>query len=73
MKETGMTDEDRMIARLHAHKNLVTWMLQRLENAGIEAKRTIGNDPGGDIALRHQKDVPRVQEIIRMIQRENNS
>ena len=43
MKDTSFsefTDEDRMIARLQAHKNLITWMLQRLVEEGIPAKRS---------------------------------
>ena len=75
MKETSLsevTDEDRMIQRLQVHKNLITWMLQRLAEQGIKAKRTRGNDPGGDIVICDPNDVQRAQEIIRMIQREYN-
>ena len=65
------TDEDRMIYRLHVHKNMITWVIKRLADAGIQAKRTTGNDPQGDIVLFDPMDIPRVQQIIRDIQEEN--
>ena len=65
------TDEDRMIYRLHVHKNMITWVIKRLADAGIQAKRTTGNDPQGDIVLFDPMDIPRVQQIIRDIQSEN--
>jgi hypothetical protein len=65
------TDEDRMIYRLHVHRNMITWVIKRLDTAGIQAKRTTGNDPQGDIVLLDPADIPRVQQIIRDIQKEN--
>ena len=65
------TDEDRMIYRLHVHKNMITWVIKRLADAGIQAKRTTGNDPQGDIILFDPLDIPGVQQIIRDIQEEN--
>jgi len=71
MSDNFPTDEDRMIYRLHVHKNMITWVIQRLADAGIQAKRTTGNDPQGDIVLFDPMDIPRVQQIIRDIQAEN--
>ena len=65
------TDEDRMIYRLHVHRNMITWVIQQLADAGIQAERTIGNDPHGDIVLLDPADISRVQQIIREIQAEN--
>jgi hypothetical protein len=65
------TDEDRMIYRLHVHKNMIAWVIKQLADVGIQAKRTTGNDPQGDIVLLDPLDVPRVQQIIREIQEEN--
>ena len=71
MSDSFPTDEDRMIYRLHVHKNMITWVIKRLADAGIQAKRTTGNDPQGDIVLFDPMDIPRVQQIIRDIQSEN--
>ena len=71
MSDNFPTDEDRMIYRLHVHKNMITWVIKRLADAGIQAKRTTGNDPQGDIVLFDPMDIPRVQQIIRDIQEEN--
>jgi len=72
MSDNFPTDEDRMIYRLHVHKNMITWVLKRLADAGIPAKRTTGNDPQGDIVVLDPMDIPRVQQIIRDIQEENS-
>ena len=71
MADNFPTDEDRMIYRLHVHRNMITWVIKRLADAGIPAERTIGNDPHGDIVLLDPADIPRVQQIIREIQTEN--
>lgn len=71
MADNFPTDEDRMIYRLQVHRNMITWVIKRLANAGIEAKRTTGNAPQGDIVLLDPADIPRVQQIIREIQAEN--
>lgn len=73
MSETFLTDEDRMIARLTVHRNMITWLIARLADEGIQARRTTGNDPGGDIVLLNPDDVPRVQQIIRMIYEEERT
>ena len=71
MADNFPTDEDRMIYRLQVHRNMITWVIQRLAEAGIQAKRTTGNDPQGDIVLLDPADVPRVQQLIRAIHAEN--
>lgn len=72
MSDNLPTDEDRLIYKLHVHKNMITWVIERLAEAGIQAKRTRGNNPHGDIVLLDPVDVPRVQQIIRDIQAEAN-
>lgn len=72
MADNFPTDEDRMIYRLQVHRNMITWVIQRLADAGIPAQRTTGNDPHGDIVLLDSADISRVQEIIREIQAENS-
>ena len=72
MNDPLQTDEDRMIYRLQVHRNLIAWLIQRLAEAGIKAKRTTGNDPRGDIVLLNPADIPRVQEIIRAMQQEEH-
>ena len=72
MNDPLQTDEDRMIYRLQVHRNLIAWVIQRLAEAGIKAKRTTGNDPRGDIVLLNPADIPRVQEIIRAMQQEEH-
>ena len=71
MADNFPTDEDRMIYRLHVHRNMITWVIKRLADAGISAQRTTGNDPHGDIVLLDPADIPRVQQIIREIQAAN--
>ncbi|MEZ4664843.1 MAG: hypothetical protein R2911_45515 [Caldilineaceae bacterium] len=71
MADNFPTDEDRMIYRLYVHRNMITWMIKRLAEAGIQAERTTGNDPHGDIFLLDPSDIQRVQQIIRQIQAEN--
>lgn len=51
------TDEDRQIARLIIHRNLVGWVVQALAEAGIEAARTSGNDVSGDVRLCRAEDI----------------
>ena len=71
MAKTFLTDEDRMIYHLTVHRNMITWLLKQLEDEGIEARRTTGNDSRGDIVILNQDDIPRVQQIIRKIQEEH--
>ena len=67
MTETFLADEDYMIHRLTVHRDLVTWFIHQLHVNGIDAKRTTGNDPRGDIVLIHSDDIPRAQQIIRTL------
>jgi hypothetical protein len=67
------TDEDKKIERLIIHRNLIGWLIKKLEQEGIECQRTIDDDPEGDILLLDSKDVPRVKEIVRQIQKQYNS
>ena len=73
MNDKFHTGEDRMIYRLTVHKNMITWLLSKLETEGITARRTMGNDSHGDIELLNPSDVLRVQQLIREIQAEQNS
>lgn len=72
MTDKFLTDEDRMISRLKVHRNMITWVIKRLADEGIHARRTTRNDPHGDIVLLDPDDIPRVQQIIRVIQEEEN-
>ncbi|ALB39725.1 MULTISPECIES: hypothetical protein [Nostocales] len=67
------TDEDKKIERLIIHKNLIGWLINKLQKEGIECQRTTGDDPDGDILLLNSEDVPRVKEIVRQIQKDYNS
>ncbi len=64
------TDEDKMIERLIIHKNMIGWLITKLQSEGIECKRTTANDPNGDILLINSDDVPRVKQIVRQIQQD---
>ncbi len=64
MTETFHTDEDYMIHRLTVHRDLVTWCIQQLRDNGIEAERTRGNDPHGDIVLIRADDAPQAKAFI---------
>lgn len=68
-----LTDEEKMMERLTIHKNLIGWLIKKLEEEKIQCKRTTGNDPNGDILLINPDDVPRVKEIVRQIQKQYNS
>lgn len=66
------TDEDKMINRLEAHRDFITWVVKRLIAEGISCNRTTGNDSGGDILYYNPQDEPRVKEIVRKINSECN-
>lgn len=59
------TDEDRMIEVYRTHRDFIGWVIDRLRDEGIEARRTTSNDPNGDILIVNESDVPRVKEIVR--------
>lgn len=60
-----MTDEDELIARLEVHRDMIGWLIIELSKEGIQAKRTTGNNPKGDILIVNQQDVPRVKQLLR--------
>ncbi|GCL43419.1 hypothetical protein [Dolichospermum planctonicum] len=64
------TDEDKMIERLTIHKNMIGWLIEKLQQEGIECQRTTGNDSKGDILCINPEDVPRVKEIVRQIKKD---
>lgn len=66
------TDEDKMINRLEAHRDFITWVIKRLKEEGISCERTTGNDSGGDILYYNSEDEPKVKEIVRKINSEYN-
>ncbi|MDY7012547.1 MAG: hypothetical protein SVX43_02905 [Cyanobacteriota bacterium] len=66
------TDEDQKIYQLSVHKNLIGWLIRELKKEGIDARRTTGDDPNGDILIVDREDAPRVKEIIRNAQRKFN-
>ena len=66
------TDEDKMIERLEAHRDFITWVITKLEAEEISCKRTIGNDAGGDILYYNPKDELRVKQIVRAINAKYN-
>ncbi len=67
-----MTDEDELIARLEVHRDMIGWLIMELSKEGIQAKRTTGNNPKGDILIVNQQDVPRVKQLLRNLQAEFN-
>ncbi len=68
-----MTDEDELIARLEVHRDMIGWLIMELSKEGIQAKRTTGNNPKGDILIVNQQDVPRVKQLLRNFHIEFNS
>lgn len=67
-----MTDEDKMIYQLTVHRDFIGWVIDKLKEEGISAKRTTGNDRNGDILIINTEDVPRVKEIVRNIHKKYN-
>ncbi|MEG4441150.1 hypothetical protein QUB47_03015 [Microcoleus sp. AT9_B5] len=67
-----MTDEDELIARLEVHRDMIGWVIIKLGKQGIQAKRTTGNNPKGDILIVNDWDVPRVKQLLRNWQSEFN-
>ncbi|GAB4462276.1 MAG: hypothetical protein OHK0037_12920 [Elainellaceae cyanobacterium] len=72
-QENWQTDEDRMIARLEAHRDLITWVIEQLRAEGISCDRTIGNDSHGDILYYHAEDESKVKAIVRQMNAKWNS
>jgi hypothetical protein len=70
MDKPMQTDEDRQIERLLIHRNLVGWVIARLEQSAIEAVRTTGNDENGDVRLLRAEDVAQAKVVLRMVQQE---
>jgi len=68
-----MTDEDEQIARLEVHRDMIGWVIIELGKEGIQAKRTTGNNPKGDILIVNEQDVPRVKQLLRNWQIELNN
>ena len=68
-----MTDEDELIARLEVHRDMIGWLIMELSKEGIQAKRTTGNNPKGDILIVNLQDVPRVKQLLRNFNVEFNS
>lgn len=73
MTDDFPTDEDRMIETYRIHRDFIGWVIKILKEEGIEAKRTIGDDPSGDILIVNQEDAPRVREIVRSINSKFNT
>ncbi len=67
-----LTDEDRMIDSYKAHRDLITWIMNKLQAEGIDCRRTTSNDSHGDILYYKHEDAPRVKEIIREINSKYN-
>ncbi|MEG4806535.1 hypothetical protein QUA82_02285 [Microcoleus sp. F8-D3] len=67
-----MTDEDELIARLEVHRDMIGWVIIELGKEGIQAKRTTGNNPKGDILIVNDWDVPRFKQLLRNWQSEFN-
>jgi len=61
------TDEDELIYHLEAHKNLIGWVMDKLQAAGIPCEGTRGRKPNGDILYYRAEDEARVKEIVREI------
>jgi len=59
------TDEDYMIYQLELHRDLITWICNKLSEHNIPFERTRGNSPKGDILLISVDDTPRVKEMVR--------
>jgi hypothetical protein len=68
----GETDEDKQISRLQIHRDLIGWIIAELEKEGIQAIRTHGGSPKGDILIIDDKHVARVKEILRQVQQRFN-
>ena len=66
------TDEDKMINRLEAHRDFITWFIKILKAEGITCERTTGNDSHGDILYYRPEDEQKVKEIVRQINSEYN-
>ena len=69
MSQPLPTDEDRQIARLKIHRDLIGWLIEELAKEGIAAIRTTGNDPKGDILIVHEDAVPSAKAVLRKLKR----
>lgn len=68
-----MTDEDQMIYKLTVHRDFIGWVIDKLKEEGISAKRTTCGDRNGDILIIKPEDALRVKEIVHNIQNKYNS
>ena len=67
-----ITDEDKMIQKLTAHKSLISWVLDLFHKDNISSERTYKNDPRGDIYYPNDKDTTKVKEIVRDLNKKFN-
>lgn len=61
---SGETDEDKQIARLRVHRDLIGWIVDRLQEAGIQAERTTGGNANGDIEICDRNAILQAKEIL---------
>jgi hypothetical protein len=73
LSKGGETDEDRQIARLRVHRDLVGWIINKLQAAGVQAKRTTGGDANGDIEISDRDTIPQVKETLCKVREKLNS
>ena len=66
------TDEDELIYHIESHKNLIGWVMDKLQTAGIPCERTRGRNPNGDILYYRAEDEAQVKEIVREINAKYN-
>lgn len=67
--EEPPTDEDKMMAKLILHRDIIGHVIKLLQREGIECERTRGNDRNGDILYVNPEDEEKVKEIIRSLNR----
>ncbi|MEG4418279.1 hypothetical protein QUA70_06670 [Microcoleus sp. LAD1_D5] len=51
---------------------MIGWLIIELSKEGIQAQRTTGNSPKGDILIVDDRDVPRVKQLLRNLPIEFN-
>jgi len=59
-----MTDEDEMIKILENHRDVITYIIEKLESAGVSCRRTRGKSPGSDILLINAEQEELAKEVI---------
>ena len=58
---------------MQVHRDLVGWIINKLEESGIQAKRTTGSNEKGDSEISNRNTMPQVKKILCQVREQLDS